>query len=41
MDALYIHTDFHEMGHKYFHLTIEGGLKPKQEEKLRELGIKI
>jgi hypothetical protein len=41
IDALYTHSDFHEMGHKYFHLTIKGGLKPKQEEKLRELGIRI
>ena len=41
IDALYPHTDFHKMAHKFYHRTIEGNLKPQQEEKLRELGVKI
>jgi hypothetical protein len=41
IEALYIHTDFHKMGHRSFHRTIEGTLKPEQEEKLRELGVKL
>jgi hypothetical protein len=41
IDALYPHTDFHKMAYKFFHQTIEGTLKPQQEEKLRRLGVKI
>lgn len=41
IEGLYAHTDFHKMGHKMYHRTIEGTLKPQQEEKLRELGVKI
>ena len=41
IDALYLQTDFHKMAHKYYHRTIEGALKPKQEEKLRALGVKL
>ena len=41
IDAIYPHTDFHKMAHKYYHRTIEGNLKPEQEEKLRQLGVKI
>ena len=41
IDALYPHTDFHKMAHKFYHRTIEGNLNPKQEEKLRELGVKL
>jgi len=41
IEALYTHTDFHKMGRKFFQRTIEGNLKPKQEEILRKLGVKI
>jgi hypothetical protein len=41
IDGLYPHTDFHKVGHKFFLRTIEGNLTPKQEERLRELGIKF
>jgi hypothetical protein len=41
VEALYLHSDFHNMGRTCFQRTIEGRLKPEQEEKLRELGVKI
>jgi hypothetical protein len=37
IESLYHHTDFHNMGRKVYHRTIEGTLKPEQEEKLRKL----
>jgi hypothetical protein len=41
IESLYPHTDFHKMGHKLYHRTIEGTIKPKQEDRLRKLGVKI
>ena len=41
VEALYPHTDFHKMARTLFKLTIEGRLKPEQEEKLRNLGVKL
>jgi hypothetical protein len=41
IEGLYQHTDFHKMGRKFYHRTIEGTLKPEQEERLRKLGVKI
>ena len=41
IDALYLYTDFHKMAHRFYHRTIEGNLKPQQEEKLRQLGVKL
>jgi hypothetical protein len=41
LEGLCPHTDFHKMGRKFYHLTIEGTLKPAQEERLRKLGVKI
>jgi hypothetical protein len=41
IDALYPHTDFHKVAHKFYLRTIEGKLKPQQEEKLRQLGVKL
>ena len=41
IEGLYPHTDFHKMGHKFYHLTLEGTLKPEQEDKLRKLGMKV
>ena len=41
IEGLFPHTDFYKMGHKFYLRTIEGTLKPKQEEKLRQLGVKL
>lgn len=41
IESLYWHTDFHKMGRKFYRRTLEGTLKPQQEEKLRKLGIKV
>ena len=41
VEALYPHSDFHNMARTFFQRTIEGRLKPDQEEKLRELGVKL
>jgi hypothetical protein len=41
IENLFPHSSFHKMGHKFFHLTIEGRLTPKQEQFIRQLGVKI
>ena len=41
IDSLFPHTEFYKMGHKFYLRTIEGTLKPQQEEKLRQLGVKV
>lgn len=41
IDALYRHTDFHKVGHKLFLRRLQGILKHEQEEKLRQLGVKL
>lgn len=41
IDSLYPHTDFDRIGRKFYRRTLESALKPEQEEKLRQLGIKI
>ena len=41
IEGLYSHTDFHKMGRKFYHLTIEGTLKADQEDELRKLGVTI
>jgi hypothetical protein len=41
IEGLYPHTDFDRMGRKFYQRTIEGTLKPEQEERLRKLGVKI
>ena len=41
IEGLFPHTDFYKMGRKCFHLRIEDRLKPKQEAKLRELGVRL
>jgi hypothetical protein len=41
IEALYPHTDFHKLGRQFYHRTIEGTLKPEQEEKLRQLDVKL
>ena len=32
IEGLYPHTDFYKMGRKFYQLTIEGTLKPAQED---------
>ena len=41
IEGLYPHTDFDKMGRKFYRRTIEGILKPDQEERLRKLGVKM
>ena len=41
IEALFPHTDFHKVSHKLYLRRLEGRLKPEQEEKLRQLGIKL
>ena len=41
IDSLFPHTDFYKIGNKFYLRTIEGTLKPQQEEKLRQLGVKL
>ena len=41
IDSLFPHMDFYKMAHKFYIRTIEGRLKPQQEEKLRQLGLKV
>lgn len=41
IDALVPHTDFYKLSHRFFLRRLEGNIKPKQEEKLRQLGLKI
>jgi hypothetical protein len=41
IESLYPHTDFHTMGHKFYVRRLEGTIKTNQEEKLRELGVKL
>lgn len=40
IEGLYSHTDSHKMGRKFYHLPIEGTLKPEREDKLRKLGVR-
>jgi hypothetical protein len=41
IESLYPHTDFHRIGREFYRRTLEGGLKPEQDEELRKLGMKI
>lgn len=41
IDGLFDHTDFNKVSRKLYRQRLEGTLRPKQEEKLRELGLKI
>ena len=41
IDSLYPHTDFCKVSHKLYRQRLDGTIKPKQEEKLRQLGVKI
>ena len=41
INELYPHTNFDSASRKLFHRAIEGTLSFKQQEKLRELGVKF
>jgi len=41
IDGLFDHTDFNKVSRKLYRQRLDGILKPKQEEKLRELGVKL
>jgi hypothetical protein len=41
IDSLFPHCDFYKMGRKFYLRALEGTLKPAQEEKLRQLGVKL
>jgi len=41
LQELYEHTSFDKVGRKFYHRVIEGTLSFKQQEKLRELGVKL
>ena len=39
--GLFDHTDFNKVSRKFYRQRLDGKLRPKQENKLRELGMKI
>jgi hypothetical protein len=41
IDSLYPYTDFQKKSYKLYLRRLEGTIKPKEEEKLRELGVRI
>jgi len=41
LEELYEHTSFDKVGRKFYYRTIEGTLSFKQQETLRELGVKL
>ena len=41
IEGLFPHTDFFKITHKLYVRRLEGTLKPKEEEILRQLGMKI
>jgi hypothetical protein len=41
IDGLFEHTDFYKVSRKLYRQRLEGTLKTKQEQKLRELGVKL
>jgi hypothetical protein len=41
IDALFPHTDFYKVTYKLYLRRLEGTLHTKQEENLRELGVKM
>jgi hypothetical protein len=41
IDGLFDHTDFNKVSRKFYRQRLDGTLKPKQEEKLGELGVKF
>lgn len=41
IDGLFEHTDFNKMIRNLYRQRLDGIIKPKQEERLRELGVKL
>jgi hypothetical protein len=41
IDSLFPHTDFFKVSYKLYVRRLEGTIKPDQEEKLRQLGVRI
>ena len=41
IDGLFDHTDFNMVSRKFYRQRLDGKLRPQQEEKLRELGLKL
>lgn len=41
IDSLFPHTDCHKVSRKLYMRRLEGTINPKQEERLRELGVRI
>jgi hypothetical protein len=41
IQALYRHTDFHNVGYKLYLRRLEGIIKRDQEEMLRQLGVRL
>jgi hypothetical protein len=41
IDGLFDHTDFNKVSRQLYRQRLNGTLRPKQEEKLRELGVKL
>jgi hypothetical protein len=41
IDNLFPHTDFHKVSHRLFVRRLEGTINPNQEERLRELGVRL
>lgn len=41
IENLFVFTDFHQVSHRLYLSRLEGTLKLKQEETLRELGVRI
>ena len=41
IDGLFDHTDFQKVSRKLYRQRLEATIKPKQEQRLRKLGVKI
>lgn len=41
IDGLFDHTDFNKVSRKFYRQRLDGKLRSKQENKLRELGMKL
>lgn len=41
IESLFSYTDFYKVGKKLYMLRLEGTLKPKEEGKLRQLGVRL
>ena len=39
IESLYLHTQFHKMGHQLYRRALEGTITFKQEELVRKLGV--